>query len=88
MITIFSTYVAPQSKEIHHPALLHEWKLNLNAEEYENIMKDNIYKTSGKNKFNRVDSDKHLPKSIKTIQWFPFLTITEHTANKMQEILG
>ena len=40
-------------------------------------------------KFNSVDSDKHWPKSIKNkIQWFPFPTITEHTANKMQENKG
>ena len=31
MITIFSTYVAPQINEIHHPELLQEWKLNLDA---------------------------------------------------------
>ena len=35
MITIFSEYVAPQIKETHHPALLQEWKLNLDAAEYE-----------------------------------------------------
>ena len=32
-ITIFSTYVTPQIKEIHHPALLQEWKINLDAVE-------------------------------------------------------
>ena len=42
MITIFSTYVAPQIKEIHHPALLQEWKLNLDAAYYENNMKANM----------------------------------------------
>ena len=51
-------------------------------------MKDNMYKPS-KNKFNRVDNHKHWPASIKeTIQWFPFLTIMEHTANKMQDDKG
>ena len=89
MITIFSTYVTPQIKEIHHPALLKKWKLNLDASEYEKYMKDNMYKPSEKKKFNRIDSDKHWPKSIKNkIQWFHFLTIMEHTANKMQEDTG
>ena len=37
MITIFSKYVTPQIKEIHHPALLQEWKLHLDAAEYEKI---------------------------------------------------
>ena len=52
-------------------------------------MKANMYKPSEKNKFNIVDSNKHWPKSIKNnIQWFPFLTIMEHTANKMQKNKG
>ena len=52
-------------------------------------MKANMYKPSEKNKFNRVDGDKHWPKSIKNkIQWFPFLTIMLHTVNKMQENNG
>ena len=52
-------------------------------------MKANMYKPSEKNKFNRVDGDEHWPTSIKKkIQWFPFLTIMEHTANKMKENNG
>ena len=48
-------------------------------------MKAKMYKTSEKKKFNRVDSEEHWPKSTKKkIQWFPFLTITEHTANKIK----
>ena len=35
IIYIFSVYVAPQIKIIHHPALLQEWKLNIDAAEYE-----------------------------------------------------
>ena len=47
-------------------------------------MKANMYKPSEKKKFDLVDSDELWPKSIKKeIQWFPFLTIMEHTANKM-----
>ena len=48
MSTIFGTYVTPQIKEINHPSLLQEWKLNLGAAEYENNMKANMYKTSEK----------------------------------------
>ena len=59
MITISSTYVAPQIKEIHHPALLQEWKHNLDAAEYENNMKANMYKPSETRKFNCIDSDEH-----------------------------
>ena len=48
MIAIFSTYVTPQVKEIHLPAFLQEWKLNLDAAEYEKNMKANMYKPSKK----------------------------------------
>ena len=86
MITIFSAYVSPQIKEIHHPVLLQECKLNLDYAEYEKNMKANMQNSSEKRKFNRVDSDDQWPTSIKnTIQWFNFLTIMEHTENKMQE---
>ena len=33
IINIFSAYVAPQMMEIHHTALLQEWKLNPDAAE-------------------------------------------------------
>ena len=65
MITIFITYSTPKIKEIHHPSLLQEWKLNIDAAEYENNMKAIMYKPSEKKKFNCVDSDKHWPASIK-----------------------
>ena len=48
MSTIFSTYVTPQIKEINHTAFLQEWKLNIDAAEYEINMKANIYKPSEK----------------------------------------
>ena len=44
MINIFNTYIAPKIKEINHPAFLQEWKLNLDAAEYEKNMKANMYK--------------------------------------------
>ena len=33
---IFSTYVEPLLNCINHPALVQEWKLNIDAPEYEN----------------------------------------------------
>ena len=48
-----------------------------------------MYKPSEKKKFNRVDNHKHWPEPIKeTIQWFPYLTIMEHTAKKYNRIRG
>ena len=48
-------------------------------------MAANMYKPLNK-KINRVDNHKHWPASInEKIQWFPFLTIMEYTANKIQD---
>ena len=48
-----------------------------------------MYKPSEKKKFNRVDNHKHWPASIENkMQWFPFLTIMEHSSYKMQEDKG
>ena len=38
MDRLFSTYVTPQIKEICHPAIIQEWKLNIDAAEYEKNM--------------------------------------------------
>ena len=42
----------------------------------------NLYKPSDEQENYRYDSDLYFPTSIKdTINWFPFITIMEHTAN-------
>ena len=61
MITIFSAYVSSQIKDINHPELLQEWKLNLHAAKYKKNMKANIYKPSEKKRCNCVDSDDYWP---------------------------
>ena len=38
MDILFSTYITPQIKEIYHPAIIQEWKLNIDASEYEKNM--------------------------------------------------
>ena len=38
MERLYSTYATPQIKEIYHPAIIQEWKLNINASEYEKNM--------------------------------------------------
>ena len=35
MDRLFSTYITPQIKEIYHPEIIQEWKLNIDAAEYE-----------------------------------------------------
>ena len=64
MSKIFSTYFTPQIKEINHPAILQERKLNIDPAEYQRNMVEN-YKPSEKNKINRVGNHKHWPASIK-----------------------
>ena len=38
MDRLFSTYITPQINEIYHPAIIQEWKLNIDAAEYEHNM--------------------------------------------------
>ena len=38
MDRLFKTYITPQLKELYHPAILQEWKLNIDAAEYEKRM--------------------------------------------------
>ena len=38
MDILFSTYVTPQIKGIYNPAIIQEWKLNIDAAEYEKNM--------------------------------------------------
>ena len=49
IISIFSAYVVTLLKYINHPALLQEWKLNLDALAYENNIDANMSKPSEKN---------------------------------------
>ena len=35
MDRLFKTYITPKLKEIYYPAILQEWKLNIDAAEYE-----------------------------------------------------
>ena len=37
MDRLFRTYITLQMKEIYHPAIIQEWKLNIDAAEYEKI---------------------------------------------------
>ena len=86
VISIFSAYVEPLFKYINHLALLQEWKLNLDDEQYKKHIDANLYKPYEKNCH---DSDLYWPISIKdTIQWFYYLNIMEHTENIMKKKVG
>ena len=61
IINIFSAIVEPLIKYINHPALFQEWKLNLDAEDYERNIDANLYKPSEKKEFNRHNSDTYWP---------------------------
>ena len=64
IINIFSASVEPLITEINHTALLQEWRLNIDAAEYERNIDANKYKPSEKKKCNRHDSDDYWPTSI------------------------
>ena len=49
IINIFSAYIAPLIKEIYHPVLIKEWRLNIDATDYERNIDANMYKPSEKN---------------------------------------
>ena len=75
MVEIFKTYITPQLKEIYHPEILQEWKLNIDAKEYEKNMLI-MLKQSSKKKINRIDNFDHWPKSIKELlNGFHFLIL-------------
>ena len=76
MDRLFSTYITPQIKEIYHPEIIQEWKLNIDAADYEkNMTLTHVPSTLKKN---RIDDFEHWPVSIKTtMRWFPFLEIME-----------
>ena len=85
MSRLFSTYVTPLIKEINHTEIIQEWKLNIDAAEYEKNMAK-IYISSDKKKITRQADQDHWPVSIKsTLQWFPFHAIMEYTGNIMQD---
>ena len=65
IINIFSEYVEPLLKDINHPELIQEWKLNLDAAEYERYIDANLYNPSEKRKFNCHDSESYCPTHIK-----------------------
>ena len=84
MDRLFSTYITPQIKEIYHPEILKEWKLNIDAAEYEKNM-TLTHVPSTKNKINRIDDFEHWPASIKTtIEWFTLLEIMEYNGNDIK----
>ena len=59
-INILSVYVVPLLKDINHPALLQEWKLNIDDEAYEKYIDYNVYKPSDK-RIDRHDSTFYWP---------------------------
>ena len=68
MDRLFSTYITPQIKEIYHPEIIQERKLNIDSAEYEKNM--TLTHVPSTKKY-RKDEFKHWPKSIKsTMQCF------------------
>ena len=74
MDRLFRTYITPQLKEIYHPAILQEWKLNIDAKEYENNM--TLSHVPPVKTINRIDNFEHWPESTKKLlNGFHFLIL-------------
>ena len=58
MDRLFRTYITPQMKEIYHPAILQEWKLNIDAAEYKKNM-TLTHLPSLKKRINCIDNFEH-----------------------------
>ena len=54
MDRLFKKYITPQLKDIYHTAILQEWKLNIDAKEYEKNMLI-CRKPSSKKRINCID---------------------------------
>ena len=65
MEKLFSTYVTPKINEIYHPAIIQEWKLNIDAAEYENNMTLSHVPSTIK-EINCIDEFEHWPELIKS----------------------
>ena len=75
--------------DINHTELIQEWKPNIDAGAHEKKIDASGYKPSAKKEIDRHDSDSYWTTSIRdTIQWLPFLTIIEHTANILKPNKG
>ena len=57
IIDIFSSYFVPLLRDINHPALLQECKVNIDAEAYEKYIDANLYKPSDKKDIDSHDSN-------------------------------
>ena len=78
---IFSTYVEPLLNDINNPALVQEWKLNLDAPEYEKKLMLTWIDVQIKIEIDNHDIKTYWPIIKKEmIQWFPSHSIRENTA--------
>ena len=69
MDRLFRTYITPQMKEIYQPSIIQEWKLNIDAAEYENNMTLS-HVPSFLKRINRIDSSQCSKLSIRLIIFF------------------
>ena len=85
---LFCQHIEPLLKDINHPALIQEQKQNLDAAAYEIILNEEVKILSKSKEIDNHDSQSYRPTSIiEEIQWFPFLTIMEHTADNIENYI-
>ena len=75
---LFIEKLVPIMKNINHPALIEEWKQNLDFAAYENNIKQYMKITSIKKQNDRNDKTEYWPTSInESLNWFPFFDTIE-----------
>ena len=85
---LFCEHIETLLKDINHPALIQEQKQNIDAAAYEIILNEEVKILFKSKEIDNHDSQSYRPTSIiEEIQWFPFLTIMEHTADNIENYI-
>ena len=67
-------YLVPIMENLDYPALIEEWKQNIDAAAYEKNLYQDLKLPSIKKKIDRNDKIEYWPTSIKeSLNWLPFL---------------
>ena len=64
-MNFFTEYLVPVMKYIDHPALIEEWKQNIDAATYEKNLKQDVNLLSIKTHIDRNDKSGYWPTSVK-----------------------
>ena len=71
-------------EDLYHPALIEDWKQNINAAAYEKNLYKDLKIPSINKQIDRDDKTEYWPTSIEeSLNWLPFFHIMEFTADRI-----